>query len=396
MKGIYLISNPDLDPSANTGYGRHIRENLEGFQNAGIDLLALHVKYGVIDYRIKSVTNSRSSSPGLVEFAKVLLPSLIFQTIKDLVHVYRQWRFKRAWIGPIKEFNPDFIYERTSYLGFVGRELSDDLEVPLILEVNAPAEEERTKFSGRSLAIAWSLKITKANYHAAAQILCVSQALKKFIEEVFSVPTDKIVSNPNGVNTHIQDFEGIIEQEPNIQTIGFVGSIMPYHGVETLLRSFAISHSTNPNIELLIVGDGSILNELQELSASLRVDHVVKFTGSVAHQLIGAHISAMDICIMPASNWYGSPVKIFEYGLFSKPIIAPNTGPVAEVMRNNQDGILIDGETSLTSAINWMFEHPDQALEMGRSFNTRILQSYTWNHNIARILVRLKLAMNGQ
>jgi len=95
----------------------------------------------------------------------------------------------------------------------------------------------------------------------------------------------------------------------------------------------------------------------------------------------------MDICIMAKSNWYGSPVKIFEYGLMNKPIIAPNTAPVLDVMVNNVDALIInDNETELSSAIQQLLDNSELSSSLASTFHSKVLELYTWEHAANNII----------
>jgi glycosyltransferase involved in cell wall biosynthesis len=71
------------------------------------------------------------------------------------------------------------------------------------------------------------------------------------------------------------------------------------------------------------------------------VNNKVVFTGSIHHSQVFGCIGLMDVTIMAKSNWYGSPIKIFEYGMMGKPIIAPDNIPVNDIMINGMTGLLI-------------------------------------------------------
>jgi glycosyltransferase involved in cell wall biosynthesis len=95
----------------------------------------------------------------------------------------------------------------------------------------------------------------------------------------------------------------------------------------------------------------------------------------------------MDICCMPKSNWYGSPVKIFEYGLMKKPVIAPNVSPVRDVMKHNEDGILVEPNVqSLKEAILKLIREKTFRAKISTSWHEKVLLKYTWDNAARRII----------
>lgn len=90
---------------------------------------------------------------------------------------------------------------------------------------------------------------------------------------------------------------------------------------------------------------------------------------------------------MAKSNWYGSPVKIFEYGLLKKPIIAPNNIPVRDVMVNIQDAILIqENETELKNAICNLLENETLAESLAINFYKKVMENYKWKNAAEKII----------
>jgi glycosyltransferase involved in cell wall biosynthesis len=147
----------------------------------------------------------------------------------------------------------------------------------------------------------------------------------------------------------------------------------------------------HPKARLLIVGDGSILNDLKRQASGLGIENAVIFTGKIGHQHVFNYISVMDICIMAKSNWYGSPVKLFEYGLMRKPIIAPDTSPVKDVMIHEKDALIIsDNENALADAIEILIDRPEKGDAMAQSFYTKVMTSYNWEHAANNIIKQCK------
>ena len=95
----------------------------------------------------------------------------------------------------------------------------------------------------------------------------------------------------------------------------------------------------------------------------------------------------MDITIMARSNWYGSPVKIFEYGAMHKAIIAPNVVPVQDVMQHLEHGLLIEASTeALTQSMRCMLEKPEERTRMADSFYKKVMEEHTWEMVSKQIL----------
>jgi glycosyltransferase involved in cell wall biosynthesis len=62
-----------------------------------------------------------------------------------------------------------------------------------------------------------------------------------------------------------------------------------------------------------------------------------------------------------------------------KPIIAPSTMPVQDVMQDKTDGLLVSNQPEMiANAINTMLEQPDFAQQMAQHFHEKVMTNYTW------------------
>lgn len=93
---------------------------------------------------------------------------------------------------------------------------------------------------------------------------------------------------------------------------------------------------TAGDFQFLIVGEGELLTELQQLVAQLDLQHKVIFVGQ--HHCIEQIYSITDIYIS-TSLWEGLPYVILEALRFGKPIIATNLG--YEFLLENANAFLV-------------------------------------------------------
>ena len=169
--------------------------------------------------------------------------------------------------------------------------------------------------------------------------------------------------------------------------IGFVGSIFPYHGVDRLLDAFVSLSSSYPDARLLIVGDGETRAQLEARCAQLKLQEKIHFSGNVKHSDVPNYIELMDIAVMPKSNWYGSPVKIFEYGLLKKAVLAPDNVPVRDVMIPDVDGVLIrDSVDELKSALVRLLKDEDFRNKLATNFHEKVTTKHRWEDVARKIL----------
>ncbi|HKL40411.1 MAG TPA: glycosyltransferase family 4 protein [Cryomorphaceae bacterium] len=386
MKILYYSPHPQLKLDAPTGYGTHMREMIAAWRRMDVEVKT----YIAGDLGGDGYGETRPSK--FARFKK-FMPSILWETLKDFQLIRFDKGLEPRLKALIKEFEPDLIYERVAYLQNSGVKTAEQMGVKHIAEINAPYPEERVYFSGRSFFVKQAKDHERQILAKSDWVTVVSSDLKSHLQEKLTDIDSKIMVVPNCVNpnetTHtLADVATIREsyQLTGKMIIGFVGSIFPYHGVDLLIEAFSQIEGSSDS-RLLIVGDGEALSELKAKARSLGLLDRCIFTGSVPHRQVYPFIEAMDICCMPNSNWYGSPVKIFEYGLMKKPVIAPDLGPLRDVMTDGENGLLVEpNPVALKEAMEKLVN--DQVLRerIARSWHEKVLLEYTWGTAAKKVL----------
>jgi glycosyltransferase involved in cell wall biosynthesis len=385
MKILYYSPHPHLKLNAPTGYGTHMREMIGAWRSQGVEVKTFIAgDLGGEEYG--------ESKPSRFAFLKKYIPSKLWETIKDYQLIRFDKSLETSLIELVNEFEPDLIYERVAYLQNSGVKIASRKGVKHVAEINAPYPEERVYFSGSSFFEDQAKDHEREILVKSDLVTVVSNDLKIHLEKKLADVDSKIMVIPNSVNPKEipESFEAAteIKQAFEISTdcvIGFVGSIFPYHGVELMIE--ALARIDRADVKLLIVGDGAALTELKTLAKKLNILDRCIFTGSVPHRKVYDYIQCMDICCMPDSNWYGSPVKIFEYGLMKKPVIAPNVGPVRDTMIHNQTGILVEPDAeSLETAFAKLLNDRELRERIAENWHQEVLANYTWEVASKKIL----------
>jgi glycosyltransferase involved in cell wall biosynthesis len=393
MRIIYYSPHPTHDIVSEVGYATHQREVIHALQNLGHEVLPV-IMGGTSMDDISPITSGNYKASPIKKLLKALVPRILWTSLNNLKLRQHDQIAGQRLEQVILAFQPDLIYERSEYLQDSGALCASKNKIKYFLEVNAPFVEEMRSFEGKSLLETKAHQIEKFKLAKADKVITVSSALADFLIQNYNCDSSKIFVqanciNPNKININ-QDLvnELKLQFKPNNEkVIGFVGSMFPYHGVDMLIKAFAEVLNIRKDTILLIVGDGQILNNLKKMCVDLDIENYVKFTGKISHDKVFNYIETMDICIMAKSNWYGSPVKLFEYGLMNKPIIAPNESPVLDVMVHEKDAIIIDENIqSLSNAIQKLLNDSQFADTLANQFNDKVMTHYTWKHAALNII----------
>ena len=243
-----------------------------------------------------------------------------------------------------------------------GVQVAREFGIHHILEVNSPNVDERIRLSGQSLLALHARKKDAWTFCHSDHVVVVSTFLAK------NLSIDQIAKNwsvtPNAIRKG-QELESTLDvsrKSLNIESsaflLGFVGSIFPWHGVDLIIDAVQHLQQEGKNVQALIVGDGEIRGALEEDVKTLGLSNCIQFTGTVQHKDTFAYTRLCDALVMPKSNAYGSPVKIFEYGLIGKTCIVPNVAPVNEVFKHGQHGWVADSNPeAIVTALNQSSNH---------------------------------------
>jgi len=315
------------------------------------------------------------------------LPGVVFEVFELLYNIVTLIRMTRAW----RSHPPKLIYERYSLFLFATVWLARRRGIPLVLEINDSALVDRVRpltMKGLARHIeGWCLR------HATGLVFISTYFRDQAIAAYGDIAPSVI--SPNAVDLARFDpgrFDrDTLRQERGLggRTVcGHIGAFAHWHGVDDFVEAIANRLHDVPELALVFVGDGKTLPAVRALVAERGLSDRVLLPGRVPHEDVASWIACMDYAVLPNSNHYGSPMKLFEFMGMGVPMVAPDYAPVAEV--------IADGRTG------WLFPHGDAAacvervLELARLTDERrrvghaardyIASERQWRNNAEQLL----------
>jgi D-inositol-3-phosphate glycosyltransferase len=123
----------------------------------------------------------------------------------------------------------------------------------------------------------------------------------------------------------------------------FVGRIEPLKGIDILIGAAAALHDGRKFRVLVVGGDGSTIDQINELRAQakkLGVDHHISFVGAVDHSQLPTYYSAADICVVP-SYYESFGLVAVESMACGTPVVATHVGGLASTIVDGETGYLV-------------------------------------------------------
>jgi glycosyltransferase involved in cell wall biosynthesis len=117
----------------------------------------------------------------------------------------------------------------------------------------------------------------------------------------------------------------------------------------------------------------------------------VTFTGNVPYDDIPHYIAAMDIAVapyIPHENFYYSPIKIFEYMVMGKPVVAGRIGQVEELIADGETGVLFEPGNvgQLTAALARLTDDVQLCRHLGEKASAWVQKERTWDNNAREVI----------
>jgi len=279
---------------------------------------------------------------GWVQRLKEALPKAIYELL-ELAYSLLAYRKLRA---AARDFRPDVIYERYNLYLLAGTMLKKRLGIPLLLEVNSPLVFERSRHSGGLALPSLARWAEGTAWRSADRVLPVTRVLAGYVKD-YGVPEERISVIPNGINK--AHFDAAPDKETakarlKLQgrlILGFTGFVRDWHGVDRVIAWMATQEAPL-NAHLLVVGDGPVRAELEAQAKALGLQDSVSFTGVVHRDTVPEHVAAFDVALQPAVTSYASPLKMMEYLVLGKPIVAPRAPNILELLDDGKNAVLFD------------------------------------------------------
>jgi glycosyltransferase involved in cell wall biosynthesis len=282
----------------------------------------------------------------------------------------------------------DLIYERYSLWSYTGLEFARDRNIPSVLEVNAPLIEEQEVHRGLVLA-SEAQQVALRVFGAATILIAVSEAVATYLKG-YAPAKDRVHLVPNGVDL-LRFPDNLQPSLPDPRfTVGFVGTMKPWHDLPTLLEAFARFHREVPESRLLLVGDGPLRTTLESRAKDLGIESAVVFAGAVPPAEVPGYLASMDVAIAPYPAdrpCYFSPLKVYEYMAAGLPTIGSAVGQLATLIAEGQTGYLYPaGDVeALHAQLRDLSTHPDWREQMGRNARHQA-EHHSWAQVVQTIL----------
>tara|TARA_B110000881_G_scaffold198308_1_gene195001 strand:+ start:2295 stop:3470 length:1176 start_codon:yes stop_codon:yes gene_type:complete len=225
-------------------------------------------------------------------------------------------------------------------------------------------------------------EIKKTSLKRCDKIICSGQEEIKNLEKTFQISNEKILQIMNPIDTTVFKFRekqtaaNKLGLDSNYQYLLYVGRFSKNKGIEEILNVFKKLKENHSNLKLILIGDGPLLNQIQEYVKQNNLITDVILPGRLTHEITCYYYNISSVLLNIGAS--GGLANVIIEAIASKlPIIATNVGASKDYVGGKfNNGILINStnELELEKAIIEIIENKKKYINS----NENILKKFTF------------------
>jgi len=282
-------------------------------------------------------------------------------------------RLRAIW----KKNPPDLIHTHLFHAGIVGRISARMAGIRNVVIHQHGAEHNRSTFRSfldRVTSSSVCYYVTSCKY--------VSGQLEK--REM--IPSRKIKIIYNGIDLPEANYKIPSSWPANDKEViaCFAGRLSYEKGLDVLLEALRINPYLLKNLQLLILGNGPELQELQHKCQEYQLLNRVHFVGQV--ESTRAWLYHSNIFVLP-SRWEGISMALLEAMSVGLPVVATVVGGTPEVVVNDINGFLVppNDAVKLGEAITRMVKDEQLRDNMGKAGMEKVKREFSLDKTILQL-----------
>jgi glycosyltransferase involved in cell wall biosynthesis len=261
--------------------------------------------------------------------------------VRDIVAAFRL-----AWI--IREQRPHILHTHTAKAGAIGRlaaMLAGRARPPVVVHT-FHGHVLQGYFGGLRSWFFSRLERTLARSTDA--LVAVSPEVRDDLVALGVAPEEKFVVIRLGIELDQRIADGATERARTRRllgvaddrfVVGWIGRMTAVKRPDDVLRAFKLVRDHGIDACLCMVGDGPERDRVEQLAHQLGVVRDCLFPGY--QEEIGPFFGAFDVFVLPSAN-EGTPVTAIEALASGCPVVATRVGGVPDVVRDGEDGFLVE------------------------------------------------------
>ncbi|WP_304228048.1 glycosyltransferase family 4 protein [Lactobacillus kitasatonis] len=243
----------------------------------------------------------------------------------------------------IKQLKPDIVYAHSSKAGAFARIADLGLNNKVIYNPHGWAFNMQQSAKKKEM-YKW---VEKISAHFCDKIVCISDAEKESAHREKICKPSKLQVIYNGI-----DLEEIEKTTPMSRAqlgipedafvVGMVGRLSKQKAPDTFVKAAKLIKEKIPNAFFLMVGDGELRDQVEDLINQYDLGSSFLITGWVDNPT--AYMKIMDVGML-LSRWEGFGLVLPEYMACGVPIVATNVDAIPNIIKDGVNGMLVNKDS---------------------------------------------------
>jgi colanic acid/amylovoran biosynthesis glycosyltransferase len=291
--------------------------------------------------------------------------------------LYQLSGFAPVFKSKIRFAAPDLIHAHFALDGVAALPLARYLRVPLIVSLHGYDVTIHDSSLLKTIYGRFYLLRRRQLWDQADMFLCVSEFIRsKALEAGF--PKDKLRVHYTGVNC--DTFR--LSTQARQPAVLFVGRLVPKKGCAHLIEAMARVNRINPDVRLIVIGDGPLQNDLRRLAAEFQLP--VDFLGAQPVAEVRKWMSRVSVFCVPSleakdGDSEGFGMVFAEAQAMGTPVVSFRHGGLPEAVEENVTGLLVQERDSeaLANAIARLLDDSELWSRFSAAGAARVRDSFS-------------------
>ena len=348
-----------------------------GLDGMGYDCLLVTGSEGAGEGSLRDLAESRHLRSAMIpELGREIAP---WSDLVTLLKLYRLMRRER----------PHVVHTHTAKAGFVGRIAARLAGVPVVLHT-FHGHVFHGYFSPAKTRL--FLLIERLGARLSTRIITISPRLREEIVQYGVTARGRIVVIPLGLDLDAfasqpratGHFRRSLGLPADAKLVGAVGRLVPIKNIPLLLEAAALARQEDPDIRVVLVGDGELRDELEARAEALGLADAVVFAGW--RRDLASVYADLDVVVISSDN-EGTPASLIEAMATGCPVVSTRVGGVPDLIGDGKTGRLVPpgDREALAAALLALFRDPKRTARMADLARCRALERHQATRLVADI-----------
>ena len=262
----------------------------------------------------------------------------------------------------IKKYCPDIVYAHSSKAGAIARIANIGLKNHCVYNSHGWAFNMKVSPKKQKLYIL----IERMAALLCDKIICISDAEKKsaLSKNICRKNKLQVIFNGVDIKAYESSMHGPIHNtdlgiSDDSIIVGMVGRLCEQKAPDVFVKAAKLIKQDIPSAHFVIVGNGPLETMIKEYALQNELDDCLHITGWVENPM--SYIELFDIAML-LSRWEGFGLVLPEYMMAGKPIVATNIDAIPNIIRDGENGLLVEPDSEMAAYKAVMRLHTDSKL----------------------------------